>query len=75
MKQCHQIKSKEQNLGFLGPECGHRIASSRCNDVLELGEATSVAFVKATELETGCDAQNFNRATRFSYRTGGVIIQ
>lgn len=41
MKQCYQDKSKEQNLGFLGPEPGYHIASSKGNDVLELGEATS----------------------------------
>lgn len=41
MKRCYQDKSKELNLGFLGPEPGHHIASSKCNDVLELGEATS----------------------------------
>lgn len=44
MKQCYQDKSKEQNLGFLGPEPGYHMASSKGNDVLELGEATSTVL-------------------------------
>lgn len=44
MKQCYQDKSKEQNLDFLGPEPGYHTASSKGNDVLELGEATSTVL-------------------------------
>lgn len=41
MKQRHQDESKEQNLSFLAPETGNHVLSSKCNDVLELREATS----------------------------------